>query len=189
MLCTVVILLWPVAVRAATMSFLPAEPTAAISAKPAQGLGQLVVRDAQSDSPVRLNVASYHAHVVLQPPVALVQIDQSFYNPFGRQEEGTFVFNLPRGASVSRFAMYVAPGALDRGRTDRAAAGGRHLSIDRRPRSAIRPFLSRSARISSRCASFPIPPKGIKRILLDYTIPLESSARAVPVSPAACFPI
>ena len=29
-LCTVVILLWPVAVRAATMSFLPAEPTAAI---------------------------------------------------------------------------------------------------------------------------------------------------------------
>jgi len=62
-------------------------------AKPAQGLGQLVVKDSQSDSPVRLNVARYHAHVVLQPPVALVQIDQSFYNPYNRQEEGTFLFS------------------------------------------------------------------------------------------------
>src|SRR6185503_12339906 len=46
-----------------------------------QGLGQLVVQDSQSGSPVRLNIARYHANVVLEPPVALVQIDQSFYNP------------------------------------------------------------------------------------------------------------
>ena len=47
-------------------------------------------------------VVSRPMNVVIQPPVALVQIDQSFYNPYGRQQEGTFVFNLPRGASVSR---------------------------------------------------------------------------------------
>jgi len=70
-----------------------------------QGLGQLLVQDAQSGSAVRLNVSRYHVHVVLQPPVALVQIDQSFYNPLGSQQEGQFVFNLPPGASVSRFAM------------------------------------------------------------------------------------
>src|SRR5262249_34360893 len=80
-----------------------------------QGLGQLVVNDPQSGSPVRLNPAPYHANVVLHPPVALVQIDQSFYNPFPQQQEGTFVFNLPEGASVSRFAMYTAPAQLVEG--------------------------------------------------------------------------
>nr|MCU0875690.1 hypothetical protein [Pirellulaceae bacterium] len=87
------------------------------AAKPAEppGLGQLLIQDAQSGSPVRLNVARYHVHVVLQPPVALVQIDQSFYNPFPRQQEGQFVFNLPPGASVSRFAMYVSPTQLIEG--------------------------------------------------------------------------
>ena len=69
----------------------------------------------RSNSNVRLNVARYHANVVLQPPVALVQIDQSFYNPYAAQAEGTFLFNLPRGASVSRFAMYVTPTDLIEG--------------------------------------------------------------------------
>ena len=39
--------------------------------RPAQGLGQLVTKDAQSDSPVRLDVQQYHVNVVLKPPVAL----------------------------------------------------------------------------------------------------------------------
>src|SRR4051812_5981365 len=82
---------------------------------PSQGLGQLVISDAQSGSPIRLDVARYHVNVVLHPPVALVQIDQSFYNPFLAQQEGTFVFNLPRGASVSRFAMYVTDRELIEG--------------------------------------------------------------------------
>jgi hypothetical protein len=54
--------------------------------RPAQGMGQLVIQDVQSQSPVRLNVARYHVRMVLQPPVALVEIDQSFYNPYPRQE-------------------------------------------------------------------------------------------------------
>ena len=54
-----------------------------------------------------MEIARYHVNVVLKPPVALVQIDESFYNPYSGQREGTFVFNLPRGASISRFAMFV----------------------------------------------------------------------------------
>jgi hypothetical protein len=38
-----------------------------------QGLGRLVIQGAQNGSPVRLNIARYHLHGVLQPPVALVQ--------------------------------------------------------------------------------------------------------------------
>ena len=37
-----------------------------------QGLGQLVVADAQQGTNLRLDIARYHVNVVLQPPVALV---------------------------------------------------------------------------------------------------------------------
>ncbi len=141
-------------------------------ARPAQGLGQLVVKDSQAESPVRLSVARYHAHVVLQPPVALVQIDQSFYNPYSRQEEGTFIFNLPRGASVSRFAMYVTPGQLIEGELiERQRAAGIYQSIVTQRRDPA--ILEQIGDNLFKMRVFPVFPKDTKRILLDYTIPLE----------------
>ena len=92
-----------------------------------QGLGQLLVPDPQSGSQQRLEIARYHAHVVLHPPVALVQIDQSFYNPYPLQQEGTFVFNLPAGSSVSRFAMYVTPQQLIEGEIVERQLRSEHL--------------------------------------------------------------
>ena len=152
------------------------QPEAPVAARPAQGLGQLLVRDAQAGSEVRLNVARYHVHVVLQPPVALVQIDQSFYNPFGLQQEGTFVFNLPPGASVSRFAMYVAPGELVEGElVERQRAANIYQSIVARQRDPA--ILEQIGDNLFRMRVFPIPPHDTKRILFDYTIPLESSAK------------
>lgn len=138
-----------------------------------QGLGQLVVEDSQAGSRQRLNVARYHVNVVLQPPVALVQIDQSFYNPFNRQQEGTFVFNLPPGASVSRFAMYVTHEKLVEGEViDRDR--GREIYqtiVDRKRDPAI---LEQIGDNLFRMRVFPIPANDTKRILLDYTIPLTA---------------
>jgi Ca-activated chloride channel family protein len=141
-------------------------------AVPAQGLGQLVVHDPQSGSPVRLNVARYHVHVVLQPPVALVQIDQSFFNPMSRQEEGTFVFNLPRGASVSRFAMYVARDRLMEGElAERQQAARTYETIVRSQRDPA--ILEQIGENLFKMRVFPIPANDTKRILLDFTLPLE----------------
>jgi hypothetical protein len=138
----------------------------------AQGLGQLLIKDSQSDSPVRLEVARYHVHVVLQPPVALVQIDQSFFNPYGQQQEGTFVFNLPRGASVSRFAMYVTPTNLIEGELiERQQAANIYQSIVNRRRDPA--ILEQIGDNLFRMRVFPVPANDTKRILLDYTIPLE----------------
>ena len=140
--------------------------------KRSQGLGQLLVKDSQSGEMDRLNIARYHVNVVLQPPVALVQIDQSFYNPYNRQEEGTFVFNLPQGASVSRFAMYVTPDELVEGELiERQRARNIYQSIvDRRRDPAI---LEQIGDNLFRMRVFPIFAKDTKRILLDYTIPLK----------------
>ncbi len=145
--------------------------------KPAapQGLGQLLIQDAQSGSPVRLNVARYHVHVVLQPPVALVQIDQSFYNPFDRQQEGQFVFNLPTGASVSRFAMYVSPTQLIEGElVERKRASEIYQTIVSRRRDPA--ILEQLGDNLFKMRVFPIFARDEKRILLDFTLPLEPQA-------------
>jgi len=140
-----------------------------------QGLGQLMIQDAQSDSPVRLNVARYHVNVVIQPPVALVQIDQSFYNPFSSQQEGQFVFNLPHGASVSRFAMYVTPTDLIEGELiERQQASRIYQTIVNRRRDPA--ILEQIGDNLFKMRVFPIFARDEKRILLDYTLPLESLA-------------
>ena len=144
-----------------------------VAEKPSQGLGQLLIRDAQSGAPKRLNVARYHVHVVLQPPVALIQIDQSFYNPYNVQEEGTFVFNLPRGASVSRFAMYVQPNELIEGELiERGRAANIYRSIVTRKRDPA--ILEQIGDNLFRMRVFPIFARDTKRILLDYTVPLQA---------------
>ncbi len=136
-----------------------------------QGLGQLIAKDAQSGSPARLEVARYHVNVVLHPPVALVQIDQSFFNPYGRQEEGTFVFNLPMGASVSRFAMFVTPEQLIEGELiDRKRADEVYTTIVRSKRDPA--ILEQIGENLFRMRVFPIFARDTKRILLDYTVPL-----------------
>ncbi|MFN0054488.1 MAG: VIT domain-containing protein [Planctomycetales bacterium] len=138
---------------------------------PPQGLGQLVIQDPQTGQPYRLNLARYHVNVVLQPPVALVQIDQSFYNPFAAAREGTFTFNLPEGASVSRFAMYTTPTTLIEGELiERAKASGIYQSIVDRQRDPA--ILEQVGSNLFRMRVFPILGRDSKRILLDFTIPL-----------------
>jgi hypothetical protein len=148
---------------------------AADAPRQAAGVGQLLVSDLQSGATTRLNLARYHVNVILHPPVALVQIDQSFYNPYHSQQEGTFVFNLPDGASVSRFAMYTTHTQLIEGELiDRARAANIYQSIVDRQRDPA--ILEQIGGNLFRMRVFPIPPRDTKRILLDYTVPLVDQA-------------
>ncbi|MFO0819366.1 MAG: VIT domain-containing protein [Pirellulales bacterium] len=141
--------------------------------QPPLGLGQLVIGDAQADSLVRLKVARYHVNVVLQPPMALVQIDQSFYNPYHSQQQGTFAFSLPSGASVSRFAMYVTPDELIEGEViERGHAREVYDSIVASRRDPA--ILEEIGPNQFRMQVFPISGRDTKRILLDFTVPIEA---------------
>lgn len=136
------------------------------------GVGQLVVADPQGGAAVRLGVARYHVHVVVQPHAALVQIDQTFFNPLPSQVEGTFVFNLPPGASVSRFAMYVAPTQRIEGELiERARADTIYRSIVQRQFDPA--LLERIGDNLFRMRVFPVLPRDTKRILLDFTVPVD----------------
>lgn len=144
---------------------------AATEVRAVQGLGQLITKDAQSGTPMRLEVARYHVNVVLKPPVALVQIDQSFFNPFANQQEGQFIFNLPDGASVSRFAMYVTHEDLIEGELiERARADKIYTTIVRSRRDPA--ILEQIGDNLFRMRVFPIFARDTKRILLDFTVPL-----------------
>lgn len=135
------------------------------------GVGQLQIQDPRTQSPSRLQLARYHVNVVLSPPVALVQIDQSFYNPHQRTLEGTFTFNLPAGASVSRFAMYTSPTELVEGELiGRERANEVYDRIVRRKLDPA--ILEQVGRNTFKMRVFPIPGRDVKRILLDYTLPL-----------------
>ena len=143
------------------------------------GPGQLIV-DSQSESRQRLHIARYHANVVLRPPVALVQIDQTFYNPGGSQAEGTFIFNLPRGASISRFAMFVTPSDANPQRLiegeliERGRANQIYTSIVTRRRDPA--ILEQIGDNLFRMRVFPVFGRDFKRVLLDYTLPLVPDA-------------
>ncbi len=139
------------------------------------GPGQLIV-DSQSGSRQRVHIARYHVNVVLRPPVALVQIDQTFYNPGSGQAEGTFVFNLPQGSSVSRFAMFVTPSHVTPQRLiegeliERNRADQIYTSIVRRRRDPA--ILEQIGDNLFRMRVFPVFGRDFKRVLLDYTLPL-----------------
>ncbi|MBX9788258.1 MAG: hypothetical protein K2Y37_05040 [Pirellulales bacterium] len=142
--------------------------------EPAIGLGQLVVSDPETQRAERLNIARSHVNVVLAPPVALVQLDQSFYNPQPRTREGTFLFNLPRGASVSRFAMYVDASTLVEGELiDRRRAADVYDRIVRGQRDPA--ILEQLGDNLFRMRVFPILGQDVKRVLLDFTLPLAAA--------------
>ena len=162
---------------------LPARGTpAAIWAEPAQGLGQLVVHDAQVGSPVRLNVASYHARRRATTARGPSPDRQSFYNPFARQQEGTFVFNLPPGASVSRFAMYSR--RANWSKASWSSGSGRPASTNRSSTRQRDPaILEQIGDNLFKMRVFPIPPQGTQ----THPVGLHHSAGVEPGSAAfAC---
>ena len=64
--------------------------------------------------------------MTIDGPVANVTVEQTFRSAVDRELEGTYLFPLPEGAAVSRFAMTMG-GKLVEGEVMDAAEGTRHL--------------------------------------------------------------
>lgn len=96
-----------------------------------------------------------------------VQVEQVFYNPNSRPMEGTYLFPLPAGATVSSFRLLI----------DKEPVEGKILSIEEARRvyesyvrrnidPAILEWVGRNA---FQANVFPIPGGGERRIYLTYT--------------------
>src|SRR3954468_19796472 len=52
-----------------------------------------------------LEVTYHHVTVDINDQVATTSVDQEFYNPNGARLEGTYLFPLPEGSHIDKFAM------------------------------------------------------------------------------------
>ncbi len=114
----------------------------------------------------KIQVRQHHVHVTIKDGVATTVLETVFYNPNPRILEGTYLFPLPKGASVSQFSMWIDGKEMKGELLDAQKARDLYVSIVRR---MIDPgLLEFVGRETFKMQIFPIPANGEKRIKLTY---------------------
>lgn len=117
--------------------------------------------------PPLLTVKYHHVDVEINDQVALTKIDQSFYNETNRDVEGEYIFPLPKGASISKFTMYVGNEAIKGKILDKNEARKIYEEIVRKRKDpALLEYIGRDL---FKARVYPIPARGEKRITIDYS--------------------
>ncbi len=139
--------------------------------------GFIIPRPKPGEDIPPLTVKYHRVRVEIVNQVATTSIDQVFINNHTRDIEGTFIFPLPEGASISKFSLYIGGRKVDGEILDRDKARQIYEDIVRRMKDpALLEYIGRSmfqARV------YPIPARGEKRIELSYTEVLKSEANLV----------
>jgi Ca-activated chloride channel family protein len=124
-----------------------------------------------------LSVKYHHVKVEIVNQVARTSVDQVFINHFDRDIEGTYIFPVPEGASVSDFAMYIGNERVKGEILDSREARRIYEDIVRRMRDPG--LLEYMGRNLFRARVFPIPANGQKRVQISYTEVLKSDGGLV----------
>ncbi|RPJ49207.1 MAG: hypothetical protein EHM21_07265, partial [Chloroflexi bacterium] len=115
----------------------------------------------------QLDIRYHHVTVTIQDQLAVTHVDQVFYNPNEWEIEGTYVFPLPLDAVVSNFTLWV-DGKPVRGEVLNAEQARQYYEDTvRNLRDPA--LLEYEGRGAVRASIFPIPPRGERRIELEYT--------------------
>ena len=146
---------------------------AALAAAPALRADGFIIPDRRPDGPVPpLSVKYHHVKVEIIGQVAKTSVDQVFINHFGRDIEGTYIFPVPEGASVSDFAMYIGNERVRGEILDSREARRIYEDIVRRMRDPG--LLEYMGRNLFRARVYPIPANGEKRVQISYTEVLKA---------------
>ncbi len=143
------------------------------AAAPALRADGFIVPDRRPGEPVApLSVKYHHVKVEIVGQVAKTSVDQVFINHFGRDVEGTYIFPVPEGASVSDFAMYIGNERVKGEILDSREARRIYEDIVRRMRDPG--LLEYMGRNLFRARVYPIPARGEKRVQISYTEVLKA---------------
>lgn len=142
---------------------------------PAQADGIIIVDPppVPIPEPVWLTILYHRVTVTIEDQVATTLIDQVFVNEHEWEAEGTYIFPLPEGATVSNFVMWVDGEPVEAEILEADQARAIYEDIVRRRRDpALLEYVGRDV-VQARI--FPIPPGGERRIQLEYTevLPVE----------------
>ena len=113
-----------------------------------------------------IQVKSHHFQTTIKDGVATTVLESVFYNPNGRVLEGTYLFPLPKGASVSKYALWINGKPMEAELLDAKKARNIYLSIVRR---MIDPgLLEFVGRETFKMRVYPFPAYGTRKIRLSY---------------------
>lgn len=121
-----------------------------------------------------LQVASEKIDAKIKDQVAVVSIDQEFYNPNPQQLEGTFLFPIPKGAQLDKFKMEIGGRMVEPELLSAEKARRIYEDIVRAARDPA--LLEFAGRDLLKVRIFPIEPNSRKKITLSYTQLLKQDA-------------
>ena len=115
----------------------------------------------------RLTLRKYQVDVYIEDGIARTTIDQTFFNHYPWNSEGTFYFPLPPDASVSRLAMYVAGHLNEGGMVERGR--GQQIFSEIRYQNRDPALLEMMEGNVFKMRIFPLEGRQEKRVFLSYT--------------------
>lgn len=124
-----------------------------------------------------LAVKYHHVTVTITDQVAVTEVDQSFYNPTSARLEGTYIFPIPAGAQIDRFAMDIDGKMTEAELLDAAKARQIYEDIVRRMRDPA--LMEYAGQGLFKVRIFPIEPRSEKRVRLSYTQVLRQESGLV----------
>src|SRR5947209_6887999 len=114
-----------------------------------------------------LAMLNHQVSIAIDDQVAVTKVEQTFRNHTDRPLEATYIFPVPKGASVRKFSMWVdgkeVPGELVE------AAKARQIYTSIVQRTLDPGLLEYMGHNLLRLKVFPIPPRGDQKIKLSYT--------------------
>src|SRR5437660_1770790 len=124
-----------------------------------------------------LEVTRHQAEVRIQRQRAVTSIGQEFYNPNTQLIEGTFLFPVPKGAQIKKFAMEIDGKPVEAELMSADKARGIYEDIVRKLRDPA--LLEYAGQDVFKVRIFPIEPRARKRVSLSYTQLLKSDSGLV----------
>ena len=133
-------------------------------------------------APMELRKARVSTKIADQ--IATTRIEQEFYNPNSSRLEGTFVFPVPPGAHLDRFAMEIDGKKVDAELVNAAKAREIYESIVRKSQDPA--LMEYAGNDLLKVRIFPLEPNSTKKVTISYTQLLKADrglvALTVPLS-------
>jgi Ca-activated chloride channel family protein len=116
---------------------------------------------------ISLAIKYHHVTVTIQDQLVVTHVDQVFYNPNDSQVEGTYIFPIPVDAAVTKFTLWIDGQPVEGKVLDADQARQTYQDIVNRMRDPA--LLEYAGRGAVQAHIFPIPPRGERRVELEYT--------------------
>jgi Ca-activated chloride channel family protein len=114
-----------------------------------------------------LEMLSHQVEVSVEDQVAVTKVTQVFHNPADRALEATYVFPVPKGASVRKFAMWVDGKEVNGEMVEADKARGIYTDIVRRTQDPG--LLEYVGTNLLQLKVFPVPARGDQKVALSFT--------------------